>query len=282
MGIGTKIGIFILLCASLSSCDKFEMRGFVTGHESANDRFVESMEWNADHPNQNIDVNSEDYSIFVMGDSHVGGTENLDFFLGEATAANASAAVMVGDITTGHAEDFQTFHQHLPEADVLRTFQITGNHDLYFNGWKEFYRLFGSSTYFFSVVTPEAMDLYICLDSGSGTLGSKQLDWFKAVLRTERNAYRHCVVFTHNNIFRIRHTTSTNPFIEEVRMLAELSIEFQIDMLITGHDHKKNEVTFGNTLHITMDALQDISNDPGYSRINVTDGQLEHEFVNFK
>ena len=39
-------------------------------------------------------------------------------------------------------------------------FLITGNHDLFFDGWKTFYEFFGSSTYYFTVSTPEVPDLY--------------------------------------------------------------------------------------------------------------------------
>ena len=100
------------------------------------------------------------------------------FFL----ASNAVAVVMVGDLTTGHAEDYALFEQHLPNRDSLPSFLIPGNHDLYFNGWEEFYTRFGSSTYFFTIRTTTATDLFICLDSGGGTLGNLQLDWLKEML----------------------------------------------------------------------------------------------------
>ena len=33
---------------------------------------------------------------------------------------------------------------------------MAGNHDLFYDGWKEFYSRFGSSTYLFTVKTPDA------------------------------------------------------------------------------------------------------------------------------
>jgi len=282
MGIKNRTAsVALLLVMVLSGCDKFEMRGFVTGYESANDRFIESMQWNMDHPFRNIVVPSDEYTVFAMADSHVGGTKNLDYFIGQSLLEGAAATVMAGDITTGHKEDYEIFFKHLEERDFLQSFQIAGNHDLYFNGWREFYKRFGSTTYYFSIETPVGKDLYICLDTGSGTLGSLQLRWLKDVLRLERTKYRNCIVFTHNNLFRMRHTSSTNPFLEEIHVLMELCLEHQIDMVVTGHDHVKNELTFGNTVHITMDALEDISNNPGYFRINISAGKLDYEFVNF-
>jgi len=137
----------LLLLLLLASCDKFEMRGFILSYESANERFEQSKEWNKTHDFRNIDVVTDDYTLFVMADSHVGGTKNLDLFLSKAMEANAAAAVMVGDLTTGHAADLITLKNHLPHQDTLPTFQITGNLDLYFDGWKQFYTLFGSSSY---------------------------------------------------------------------------------------------------------------------------------------
>lgn len=255
------------------------MRGFVLSYEAVNERFDQSMDWNVEHPYQEIQVSEENYTIFAMGDSHVGNTENLDFFFNEAILTDATAVVMVGDMTTGHADDYQTFYQHLPTQDQIISFPIVGNHDLYFDGWKQFYSLFGSTVYLFTVQTPQASDLYICLDTGSGTLGSDQLDWLKQILEIERPLYRHCVIFTHNNLFRIRHTTSTNPFVEELHILMELCVKHQINMVVTGHDHVRNEVVLGNTTHITMDALQDESKNAGYLKLLITQDEVDFEFV---
>jgi hypothetical protein len=275
-----KLIYWLLLFFVISACEKFEIRGFFLSYESANQRFDQSMDWNYEHPFKEITVPLEDYTIYVMGDCHAGGTKNLDFFLNEAIRTNAVATVMTGDLTTGHAEDYNTFKQHLSSQELLPSFQMVGNHDLFFDGWKQFYSLFGSSSYLFTVKTPQASDLYICLDTGGGTLGSYQLDWLKDILETERSNYRYCILFTHNNLFRIRHTDSANPFVEEVQTLIELCIEHQIDMLVAGHDHLKNTVIFGNTIHITLDALEDDFEDAGYLNLSIKQGKIEYEFVN--
>jgi hypothetical protein len=214
-----KVAGLILLSLVFSCCQKVELRGLVHSYESADERFNLSMNWNLEHPFREIKVPNDDYSIYVMGDSHVGGTKNLDLFLTKAKKMNPAATVMDGDLTDGHAESYEHFQQHLQAQDSLLTYQIAGNHDLYFEGWKKFYNCFGSSTYLFSVKTPDSSDLYICIDSGSGTLGRKQIDWLKDILGTERSNYRHCVIFTHINLFRIRHTLSANFSIEELHVL---------------------------------------------------------------
>lgn len=280
MDVGLKkIIILSFLGFAFSACDKFEMRGFVLSYESADQRFDQSMDWNIEHPFKNIVVPLDDYSIFTAADSHVGGTKNLDFFMESALNANAAALVMVGDITTGREDDYLNYKLHLPEQDDLTSFHVIGNHDLYFDGWKQFYKQFGSTTYLFTIETPQASDLFICLDTGSGTLGSGQLEWLKDILKNERSNYRNCIIFTHNNLFRIRHTTSTNPFVEELHVLMELCVKHQIDMVITGHDHKRNVVTLGNTTHVTLDALQDEGKNAGYFKLFIMQGKVEYEFV---
>lgn len=275
-----QIAVFIFIILAVLSCDQFEMRGFVTSYESADQRFKQSMDWNARNPIREMSVPEDDYSIFVMSDSHIGGTKNLDIFLEKADETNAAAAVMVGDITMGYAKDFEILQQHLQEYDDLQSFLMVGNHDLYFDGWKKFYSLFGSTTYEFFINTPNATDIFICLDTGSGTLGSEQLDWLKEVLVSERKKYRRCVLFTHNNFFRIRHTTSGNPFVEELQVLLELSVKHEIDMVVAGHDHKRNVKAFGNTTFVTMDQLQDESKNAGYFKLSIVNGTIEYEFIN--
>jgi len=272
----------VLLAFVFAGCDLFEMRGFILSYETVNERFEQSMEWNTKNPYREITIAEDNYSVFVMSDSHVGGVNNLNHFNNEAIKSHAIAAVMVGDLTTGHAKDYTTFYQNLPTPDSLLTFQMVGNHDLYFDGWKTFYSLFGSSVYLFKVTTGESTDLFVCLDSGGGTFGSKQLQWLEELLKSERQDYRHCLLFTHNNLFRSRHTTSTNPFVEEVRVIMKLCIEHQVDMFITGHDHKKDELTFGNTTYLTTNALHDDYKDAGYLKLTIGGEEIDFDFIKLK
>ncbi len=271
---------FITVCCCLFACDKLDMRGMFISYESVNSRFDQSMEWNALHPYREVIVPDDDYTLFVMGDSHVGGTDNLDTFFANALSSGAAAIVMDGDLTTGNEKDYDMFMQHLPGPDSAELFPIVGNHDLYFNGWSKYHSLFGSSTYYFTVKTPAGTDLYICLDSGSGTLGSKQAGWLREVLGKERSGHRRCVVFTHVNLFRFRHTASTSPTVEELHMLLDLFARHRVDMVVTGHDHKKSTGQFGNTTHIIMDALLDGFSDAGYLTLRINGGELTHRFVN--
>ncbi|MDX9780809.1 MAG: metallophosphoesterase [Candidatus Neomarinimicrobiota bacterium] len=269
----------LTLILLFSACDVFEFRGFVMPYETVDQRFEQSMAWNAEHPYKSISVPQDRYDLFVMGDTHVGDTVNLNLFLDAAIAAEAAGAVMAGDITTGNDEDFYIFERQLPPAGVLPTFPIAGNHDLYFHGWEQYYELFGSSTYLFTVHTPNDSDLYICLDNGAATMGSKQLAWLKETLENERAQYRNCVLFTHTNFFRIRRMTATNPFVEELQYLTELCLRHDVNMVISGHDHERNTGSLGNTEFLILDALQDKEKDPSYLILNVDSDTLSYKFV---
>jgi 3',5'-cyclic AMP phosphodiesterase CpdA len=273
------ITFYLLIIATLGSCKKFETRGFINSYESVNNRFDQSMEWNNINGYSKIQIQERNYEIYAMGDSHVGGTKNLDIFFKNAQDENATVAVMVGDLTTGNKEDYISFSEHLPLEGSLKYFALAGNHDLYFDGWSHFYSIFGSSSYYFVVKTIEASDLFICLDTGGATLGNKQFDWLKNLLETSRNSYRYCIIFTHNNLFRFRQTTCTNPMVEEIYALTDLCMRYHVNMVVTGHDHKQNHDVLGNTDFIIMDSLEDENNNAGYLKIFVNDKNVDFSFV---
>jgi predicted phosphodiesterase len=273
------MGISLLLLF-FSACDVFEVRGFVLPYETADERFAQSMAWNEENFYKVFTLAEDSYSIFAMGDTHVGDTVNLNLFLDAAIEAGAVGAVMAGDLTTGHHEHLERFHRQLPPQDSLPTFPMAGNHDLYFDGWVKYYELFGSSTYYFTVLTPEASDLYICLENGAATLGRDQIAWLTEILEDERPDHRHCVIFTHTNFFRVRRMTATNPHVEELYVLTELCLQHEVDMVISGHDHQRTVAALGNTTFMTMDALKDGHRNAGWMILTIEGGDISYAFVN--
>lgn len=251
-----------------TSCLKeADFTGLVRSTDRIEKRFAQSMEWNEQHPFKNIIVSGEEYKLLITGDVHVGSSSTINNylkFLERAEENDISSLVFVGDISTGREKDQQTFKDHLPDPAIKPSFVMIGNHELYFDGWKYFYRLFGTSTYYFTVQTPSKKDLYICLDSGSGTLGKSQLQWLKDILETQRNLYDRCVVFTHNNFFRDHHTASTSPLTDELLVLMDLFEKHHINMVITAHDHKRVLNQLGNITYITLDALRDDAKNATY------------------
>jgi len=267
----------------LSNCsDDKDLSGAIYASDSVNDRFEQSIEWNKIHPSKHFELTSEHYSILVGADSHIGGTKNFNALVAEARKPENLALVMIGDLVSGQKEDYEILNQNLPSFNEVPYFLMVGNHDLFFNGWKTFYEYFGSSTYYFTVSTPTANDIYICIDSGSGTIGNKQLEWLISLLTTERANYRNCIVLTHVNFFRNHNQIATNPLVDEIYVLLDLFAKNQINLVITGHDHRKAVYVFGNTTYITLNSIADSNKTPSYLNINISDQKADYEFHDFK
>ena len=282
MAVKLKVLIILLIVGLCGCSQKWDASGFFFPDDLVDSRYAQSELWNQSHPFKNLVVSSENYQLLVAADSHIGSLVNFEKFLSQASKPENTAFVMVGDIVSGQKEDFLKFKNELPDFNQVHYFLTPGNHDLYYDGWKTYYDYFGSSMYYFTVQTPSKSDLYICLDSGSGTLGRKQLAWFKNVLSTKRANYRNCVVFSHVNLFRNRHTTSTNPMVEELYVLMDLFDRYKVNLVISGHDHVRFVNNFGFTTYITLDALQDANPNASYLKLKVTPENANYEFADLK
>lgn len=266
---------------ALSSCiGDADLTGFIRSTDRIEDRYEMSMQWNADNPFKNIVVSKENYQIMVASDVHVGPTKNYEKFINIAMEDEVAAMVFVGDFVTGKENDYERFHDLLPDYQAKPSFMLTGNHELYFDGWKHFHRLYGSSIYYFTVETPSTNDLYICLDNGSGTIGKSQLQWLQTTLENQRANHRYCVVFMHVNFFRGRHTTSTNPRLDENLVIMDLFEKHQIDLVITAHDHQRSYEKLGRTSYLVTDALKDDNRNASYIVLTgEKDKELQFEYV---
>lgn len=247
--------------------------------ESPDYRFEQSNNISKWPALKSITTNTEEYVILSVADSHLGTSKKLSKFFEMAIPENAAAIVLDGDITNGHSDNYDELDNCLPKAEFPPLYFVSGNHDIYFGGWVEFYKRYGSSTYYFEITTSLGTDLYVCLDSSSGTLGSKQIEWFEELLKSKRQNYRHCIVFSHNNIFRENHTPSTNPFIAEVHRMIKIFTAYNVEMVITGHDHQRAESTFGRTRYIQLDATHDRADQASYFKLTIKGNALSYCFV---
>jgi 3',5'-cyclic AMP phosphodiesterase CpdA len=274
-----RILALVLVASAVSACSlDLDFCGFIRSTDPAERRFDQSMEWNETNPFQNLNTDTEDYSILVAADIHIGGVQNLNKFLTETQKPEILAFVLDGDMVTGKREDFVKLRNELSDPNLKPYFLLIGNHELYFDGWKTFYEFFGTSVYYFTVQTPTEQDIYICLDSGGGTLGEKQLKWLKEKLDSERNKYRNCVVFTHVNFYRNRHTGSTNPLVTELYVLMDVFAKHNVNMVITGHDHVRNINILGNTHYVSIDALKDNTPNASFLELNVSNEKINYVF----
>jgi len=276
----TRLLLLSAILSTIVSCEK-DIE-FPQEEHSVNQRFNQSMDWNELHHYKEIETSSDDYTIMFMGDSHIGTTKNLNNFISIAETNNAAAVVMAGDLTTGDKNDCDELEGCLQSKGSLLSFLTVGNHDLWpKTGWDEFYARFGASVYYFTVRTPGGDDIYISLDSGSGTLGTDQLEWFESLLQNQRSDYRRCIVFTHLNFFRFRHSEISNPLVEEINKLIDLFTKYHVDMLVSGHEHKRSEEVFGLTTYIVLEPLKDDTDNAGYLNFNIKDGKISYIFEHF-
>ena len=273
-----RIAFFALMAVLLGCNQHPDFSGLLYSPDRVDDRFEQSADWNKNHPAQNLISASENYQLLVAGDSHIGGLQNFNTMLSEARKPENLAMVIVGDVVTGQKEDFDKLKNVLPDFNQVPYFLMVGNHDLYFDGWKTFYEYFGSSTYYFTVQTPQYNDIYICLDSGAGTLGAKQLAWLKHLLSAQRTNYRNCIIFSHVNFFREHHTGSTNPLETELEVLLPLFARYNVNMVIMGHDHTRTITEFGKTTYLTMDALKDGVSNASFVKLQVSENKIGYEF----
>ncbi|HBE41527.1 MAG TPA: hypothetical protein DDW27_10050 [Bacteroidales bacterium] len=272
----------LLLSISFTTASCGKENEFPDAEHSVNKRFGQSMVWNSTNLNKEIVVNTDHYLILFTGDSHVGGIKNLTTLLRIARNSNAVAVTMAGDLIDGNPKDYAKLSQCLQTQDSVPYFLTVGNHDLWFNnGWDEYFIRFGASTYTFTIKTPTGNDLYISLDSGSGTLGTDQLKWFENTLQNQRLYYRRCIVFTHLNFFRFRFSEISNPLVEELNKLIELFTRYHVDMLISGHEHRRYTQVFGLTTYIVMEPLKDGVYNAGYLKLNVDKGELNYSYERF-
>ena len=277
-----------ILLFILTSCGKnIDYMGlFMTFNESPDERFAQSMKYNDEHGYDKISGVPDEYKVYAMSDIHVDfSTENLDRYVSDYLADTMAApfSLCLGDLinATGH---WDYFAEHVkPVSDAGRKiYYCAGNHDLYFDQWKEFYSRFGSSTYWFEVQTVSGFkDLYIALESGSGTLGVDQRDWLEKVLKDKKNqGFRHIVVFTHTHFFKKDtsqgHTSNFN--LEETYDLADLFDRYDVSLVLQGHSHSRDLTIFKDVVYLRVDSLEDHYPDAYYTILKVGNN-INYEFI---
>lgn len=275
------------LVVALTSCSKRDLLGiFATFDESPNERFAQSMTYNNQHGYDVITGMPNTYLVYAMSDVHVdGSTHNLDEYVADYLADTTAAPFMLclGDLINGK-NGFGKFCEHVkPVTDAGRKVYYTaGNHDLYFGQWDEFYTRFGASTYWFEVQTVGGFkDLFIALESGSGTLGVDQRDWLENLLESKHNqGYRNIIVFTHTHFFRTNNVNGTTSSfsMEETYDLADLFDRYNVNVVLQGHSHHKDCRIFKDVGYLRLGALKDSALDAYYTILNVGN-YINYEFV---
>ncbi|HPF01082.1 MAG: metallophosphoesterase [Bacteroidales bacterium] len=271
--------IIALISISLTSCfHDLDEAGAFHSKYNTNERFEMSQEWNSTHPFQVILMPDSTYSVLYCADTHIGTYKEFSMVLDAAKNPSNAALVVAGDVTRGHTESYDTLETLMNTVDSVNWFLTTGNHDLYFGGWDEYFPRFGASTYYFIVSTPAGNDLFIILDSGSGSLGNLQIDWLSNILESFHPSVRHISIATHLNVFKDGLGLTSGLPMEEVNVLLDLCTRYEVDYVISGHDHTRFETTLGVTDYIIMDQCHDEESNSSYLEVRYEKNHCSHYF----
>lgn len=271
-----KYILFITVAIFITSCDKYDIQGFFVApsKERVNKRFEQSIEYNQNHLNDTLIIsNQENYTFLAASDFHVKTTATNIAKYTNITASNPNVlfSTILGDITD-QLGGLQIAYDSIKNNKGDATMRIlAGNHDTYFDQWSKYYELFGSSTYFFVVKTPTTSDLFIALETASGTLGKLQKKWLEDILSEKRSQHRYCFILTHTNFFdtELSQFPSGNYSLEETAFLTNIFDRYDVSLIINGHDHYYDYVVLDGIRYLTLEDAQDSDNEPTYFAINV-------------
>jgi predicted phosphodiesterase len=277
-----KYIIFTLILSLLYSCDKYDLKGFISSpSEGVDTRFAESIEINGSDTTI-IKIDGDSYSFLCAADIHYkGAADNFIRMMADATSSKPDFIIINGDLIDEN-ENMSGFKEieNQCNIDSSKIFHTVGNHDLFFNQWNDFKSLFGASAYYFIVETSAAKDLFICLDSGNATLGKKQTTWLEDLLEKRRHLYRNCIVFTHTNLWLTDYSQfpSGNFTKRETIFIAGLMDKYNVDMIIQGHDHHRDFSELAGAKYITLDAIKDGADNASYMTVTCS-SEITYEFI---
>ena len=205
----------------------------------------------------------EEYSFIVLADTHIenGNAWRLEELAG-ALDPSDEFVVILGDITqSGAHEDIQKFIE-IAESLGIPCYPVIGNHDIYFDNWRNWRDLIGSTRY---RIDADTASLFI-LDSANAFFGRSQLDWLESEIKTVPDNNR-IFVFTHANLFinSFPGVQQNSDSRERARLISILN--GRCDFIFTGHSHKHLLTDIGSTKILS---LIDFKKTQSYYRVSVT------------
>lgn len=275
--------IFTAILA-VSGCDRLDFKGFfVPTGDVVQKRFVQSMELTGGKAVQGVETEDE-YILYVCTDPHVDASaRNLQKFNDDLrTDSDAALGIILGDCI----DKKDKYHEYLAASEYdaekhsfnHKIYHVLGNHDTYFGGWDKFKSLIGPSVYWFEAVFQSGKDLYIALDTATGTLGGKQTEWLKSFLSENRSKYRYCFIVTHTNFFYTDNSqvSSGNMPLEESFALIELLARHKVNLVLQGHDHYREDLTYKNVRYTVLGTIKDESDSPEYLKVSVSNEKISY------
>ena len=276
-----KIHLVIVYAASVlifaTGCNRLDVAGMVINRSDTEERVADWLDYNAQNGEPVIENAPDEYHIYSCSDSHYSERDSIvpqgendrlyKYITAERNDPKAIFSLLVGDIANQSGEagyrraDSSLRFNAETQAKNDPCYTVLGNHDLYYDCAKFYKQYFHTSTYTVTVKTVGGhKDLYILLDSGNGTFGSRQTEWLKEQLE-HRGEYRHCIVISHNWLFRTSYNYTTTPAAnlpqDEQYAFMDLMSRSNVDMVLMGHFHMREQRHFGGVQYVMTDNLND-------------------------
>ena len=275
------------LALLLMGCNRVDLKGFImpTG-DVVNSRFEQSLALHDSKPVANLSA-EEEYLFYVCTDPHISSTtNNLRRFVGDFRSdPEALFGIVLGDCidSLGSMPTYVEAINHLVDTRPSPIFSLLGNHDLYFSQWHNFRDLVGPSHYWFEVSHSAGKDIFLALDTASGTLGVRQMGWLREFLAQHRADYRHCIVVTHANIFYNDNSqrTSGNLPLDETMELLDLFDNHDVLLCLQGHDHHRDDLSFRGVRYTIVGTLRDEYPEPEYLCVRISGNNIEFQWREF-
>jgi len=285
------LALLSLVCAACNP--NYDMVGMINGSSpEIAQRFADSRHYSDSVGVVHMQMPA-DYRLFICTDSHIDSTHyGLEKFIHLYKAdPNPHMCLFLGDLI--NAKGYFPHADSILHLDGVMTnrkdtiFMTCGNHDIYFNQWQVWQQYYGSSTYWFDTYTGsdyktgKLQDLYICLDTSEGTLGTEQMKWLKDLLDSKKDAgYRHMFVFSHTHLFKQDNSQghTSNLSIEETYELTNVLTRYGVEYYLCGHDHSREVTNYGKVKYIIVDSSTDAEPSPFYMMMEVGK-QVTYEFI---
>ena len=276
----------LLLLSSCSEDFPYDVAGlFSPNGETVATRFQQSQAYNDSVGVQHLDMGSDDYIAYVCSDSHITRTThaNLDTFVSVYNAeTHPKIAFHLGDLIDAQ-NNFACVDSVLGLANGPMMVTL-GNHDIYFKQWTIFRSYFHTSAYWFDTYNgPKKLDLFICLDSAEGTLGTEQTQWLKKLLAAKsQEGYRHIIVYTHTHFWKLDNSQeyTSNFALEETYDLATLFAQYGVEAVWSGHQHARQAVLFKGVQYMVTDATKDQEKGQSYMTAQIGD-EVHYQYISF-
>jgi 3',5'-cyclic AMP phosphodiesterase CpdA len=151
---------------------------------------------------------------------------------------------------------------------------------VYFKQWSIYRSYFHTGTYWFDTNNgSKKLDLFICLDTADGTLGTKQMQWLRDLLeKKSKEGYRRIIVYTHTHFWKLDDSQghTSNFSLEETYELAALLGQYQVDYVWSGHQHARQSVFFRGVNYLVLDATKDSEKGQSYMTVQMGEHAIYH------